>query len=134
VIALLFLKPAATALCMGSGAPGGLFTPSLSFGALVGACLGMVWTPLWPGVPPGYFALIGAASMLAATTQGPISAIVLIFELTGHDRSFVIPVLAGVITSTLVARTIETRSIYEAKLSDADVEKRMRSRAATSID
>jgi CIC family chloride channel protein len=83
VLALLFLKPAATILCIRSGAPGGLFTPSLTAGALLGATLGHAWSWLWPGVPAGLFALLGAGALLAATTQGPISAIVLMMELTG---------------------------------------------------
>jgi CIC family chloride channel protein len=128
LICLFFLKPLATALCVGGGTPGGLFTPSLSFGALTGAGLGLLWSHIWPGVEPGLFALVGATAMLAATTQGPISALVLMMELTGQDRSFIIPVLLAVITATLVARTIEPRSIYDARLTDEEVRERLRSR------
>jgi chloride channel protein, CIC family len=70
---LLLLRPLATVSCLGSGAPGGLFTPSLAIGAMLGGLLGVPWSWLWPGVPPGLFAVVGAAAMLAATTQGPIS-------------------------------------------------------------
>ena len=73
LLTLLVLKPAATVLCVRSGVPGGLFTPSLTLGALLGAVLGHVWSFFWPGVPPGMFAVLGAAAVLAATTQGPIS-------------------------------------------------------------
>src|ERR1019366_5235589 len=86
--------------------------------------LGHVWSGIWPGVPPGLFALLGAAAVLAATTQGPISTVVLIMELTGRDRSFIVPLLLAVTTATLVARTIELRSIYDARLSDQEVEAR----------
>jgi H+/Cl- antiporter ClcA len=51
LLTLLLLKPAATLLCMRSGAPGGLFTPSLTAGVLLGAVLGHAWSWLWPGVP-----------------------------------------------------------------------------------
>jgi CIC family chloride channel protein len=125
---LLLLRPAATVLCLGSGAPGGLFTPSLTFGAMLGGVLGLPWMWLWPGVPPGVFALLGAAAMLAATTQGPISTIVLMMELTGYARSAIVPLLLVVATATLVARTIEPRSIYDARLSDAQVRERERAR------
>jgi CIC family chloride channel protein len=125
---LLLLRPAATVLCLGSGAPGGLFTPSLTFGAMLGGVLGLPWMWLWPGVPPGVFALLGAAAMLAATTQGPISTIVLMMELTGYARSAIVPLLLVVATATLVARTIEPRSIYDARLSDAQVRERQRAR------
>jgi H+/Cl- antiporter ClcA len=122
---LLFgLKPLATVLCIRSGTPGGLFTPSLTIGALAGGLMGYLWTLFWPGVPPGMFALLGAAALLAATTQGPISTVVLMIELTGRDRSFILPMLLAVGTATLVARTIELRSIYDARLTDEQVKAR----------
>ncbi len=125
---LLLLKPAATLLCMRSGAPGGMFTPSLTAGAMLGGVLGHAWSYLWPGVPPGLFALLGAGAVLAATTQGPISAVVLMLELTGRDRSFILPLLLIVCTATIVSRTIEPRSIYDARLSDAELRERQRLR------
>ncbi len=128
LLILLVLRPLATTLCVRSGAPGGLFTPSLTVGALLGAVLGHAWSWLWPGVPPGLFALLGAAAVLAATTQGPISTVVLMMELTGRDRSFVAPLLLVVATATLVARSIESRSIYDARLTDEEVEARRKAR------
>ena len=128
MLILLALKPLATVLCLGSGAPGGLFTPSLTLGALLGGVLGSAWTLLWPGEPAGLFAVIGAAAVLAATTQGPISTVVLMMELTGRDRSFIVPLLLAVATATLVSRTIEPRSIYDARLTDEQVLARIRSR------
>jgi H+/Cl- antiporter ClcA len=128
LLMLLVLKPAATVLCMRTGAPGGLFTPSLTVGALLGAVLGHAWSWIWPGVPPGLFAIIGAAAVLAATTQGPISTVVLMMELTGRERSFILPLLLAVATATLVARTIEPRSIYDARLTDEEVAARRKLR------
>jgi CIC family chloride channel protein len=124
LLILLVLKPAAIVLCVRSGAPGGLFTPSLTVGALLGGVLGHAWSWFWPGVPPGLFALLGAGAVLAATTQGPISTVVLMMELTGRDRSFIVPLLFAVATATLVARTIEPRSIYDARLTDEEVQAR----------
>jgi H+/Cl- antiporter ClcA len=126
--ALFLLRPLATVACLGSGAPGGLFTPSLAIGAMLGGLLGMAWSWLWPGVPPGLFALAGSAGMLAATTQGPISAVVLVMELTGFARSAILPLLVVVTTATLVARTIEPRSIYDARLTDAQLRDRQSAR------
>ena len=126
--ALMLLRPVATVLCLGSGTPGGLFTPSLAFGALLGSVLGLPWAWMWPGVPPGLFALIGAGAMIAATTQGPVSAVVLMMELTGYARAAILPLLVAVAVATLVARTIEPRSIYDARLSDAEVRKRQSQR------
>ncbi len=133
LLALLVLKPAATLLCLACGAPGGLFTPSLTLGAMLGGVLGAAWSWAWPGVPMGAFAVVGAAAVLAATTQGPISAVVLMMELTGRDRSAVVPMLLAVATATLVSRSVEPRSIYDARLSDAEVAARLvsRERSAT---
>jgi chloride channel protein, CIC family len=129
LLTLLLLKPAATVLCLGSGVPGGLFTPSLALGALLGGVLGHAWSWIWPGVPPGLFAVIGAASVLAATTHGPISAAVLMMELTGLDRSFILPLLLGIVTATVVARTIDPRSIYDARFTDEELRELQQSRA-----
>jgi H+/Cl- antiporter ClcA len=128
VLVLLFLKPAATGLCMKSGAPGGLFTPSLTFGAMLGALLGFGWSMVAPGIPVGLCALLGAGAVIAATTQGPISAMVLMMELTGRDRSFALPMLLAITTATLVARTITPRSIYDARLNDEEFEERRKAR------
>jgi H+/Cl- antiporter ClcA len=124
LLELTVLQPVFTLLCLGSGCPGGLFTPSLAFGALLGGVLGYPWSYVWPGDAPGLFAVLGASAVLAATTQGPLSAVVLMMELTGHARAFLVPMLLVVSIATLVARTIEPRSIYDARLSDAEVLKR----------
>ena len=136
LLALTLLKPVATIACLASGAPGGLFTPSLTLGAVLGGFLGWAWESVWPGTPPGLFAVLGAAAILAATTQGPISSVVLMMELTGRDRSFIAPMLLAVAAATVVARTVEMRSIYEARLSDEQVAERrvMRDPVARSGD
>lgn len=132
MLALLLLRPLATVACLGSGTPGGLFTPSLALGALLGGVLGHAWalasSGLVPEAAPGAFAIVGAAAVLAATTQGPISAVVLMTELTGQDRALILPILLAVIVATAVSRTIEPRSIYDARLTDAEVIDRVRSR------
>ncbi len=66
--------------------------------------------------------------MLAATTQGPISAAVLVMELTGFSRAGILPLLVAVTAATLIARTIEPRSIYDARLTDAQVRDRQSAR------
>jgi H+/Cl- antiporter ClcA len=133
IVALLLMKPIATISCLGSGAPGGLFTPSLTLGALLGGTLGYAWTLIWPGAPLGLFAVIGAGAVLAATTQGPISAAVLMIELTGHDRAFLLPMLIAIVTATLVARTIDPRSIYDARLTDEELVERQVARQPSAL-
>jgi chloride channel protein, CIC family len=124
IVILLVLKPLATASCLGSGAPGGLFTPSLTLGALLGGALGYAWTWLGPAIPFGQCAIIGAGAVLSATTQGPISAAVLMIELTGNDRAFLLPMLIAIASATLVSRTIDSRSIYDARLTDSELAQR----------
>jgi H+/Cl- antiporter ClcA len=122
LVTLLVLRPLSTVACLGSGVPGGLFTPSLALGALLGGVLGVAWTSFWPGVPPGLFAVIGAAAVLAATTHGPISAVVLVMELTGRDRSFVLPLLIAVVAATVVARSLDPRSIYDVRFTPREMD------------
>ena len=133
LLTLLILRPLSTIACLGAGVPGGLFTPSLALGALLGGVLGLAWSSLWPGVPPGLYAVIGAGAVLAATTHGPISAVVLLMELTGHDRSFVLPLLLAVVSATVVARTIDARSIYDARFTAREIEKLQSERKPPAI-
>jgi CIC family chloride channel protein len=114
---LLALKPIATAACLGSGAPGGLFTPTLAVGVLFGGLLGEAWTQLWPGAPLGGYAFIGGVAVLGAAMQGPLAAVVLLLELTHHGDSLMVPELLAVVEATVVARLLGAPSIYSARLS-----------------
>jgi H+/Cl- antiporter ClcA len=113
---LLVLKPLATAACLGSGSPGGLFTPTLALGVLLGALLGHAWSELWPGSPDGSYALIGGGAVLAAAMQGPLSATVLMLELTHSPGTLTVPLLLAVGLATVVARLLGSPSIYSARL------------------
>ena len=117
-LSLAALRPLATAACLGSGAPGGLFTPTLTLGALLGAAGGQTWAVLWPGGPsePGAYALIGAGAVLAASTQGPVSAVVLLLELTRNVDATMVPLMLAITGAMLVARSLETRSIYSGRI------------------
>jgi len=94
---LMILKPLVTAACLGSGAPGGLFTPTLTYGVLFGGLLGKAWSELWPGAPLGTYAIIGGAAVLGAAMQGPLASIVLLLELTRHADGLMVPVLLAVV-------------------------------------
>ncbi len=115
---LLVLKPLATAACLGSGAPGGLFTPTLTFGVLFGDLLGHGWAAIWPGAAGGSYAIIGGAAVLAASMQGPVSAVVLILELTHTADGLMVPILLAVAEATIVARVLGAQTIYSARLTD----------------
>ncbi|MEA2197708.1 MAG: hypothetical protein QOJ25_1759 [Solirubrobacteraceae bacterium] len=114
---ILVLKPLATAACLSTGAPGGLFTPTLALGVLFGGLLGHGWAVIWPGAAPGSYAVIGGAAVLAASMQGPLTAVVLMLELTRHADALMVPVLLAVAEATIVARLVGAPSIYSARLS-----------------
>jgi H+/Cl- antiporter ClcA len=116
---LLVLKPLVTAACLATGAPGGLFTPTLALGVLLGGLLGRGWTELWPGAPLSAYAVIGGAAVLAASMQGPLTAVVLLLELTGDDQALLVPVLLAVVGATVVSRLMGAPSIYSARLAPA---------------
>ncbi len=117
LLALLVLKPLVTAMCLGSGASGGLLTPTLSTGAALGGFLGLAWSLLWPGTPAGVFALIGAAAMLGAGMQVPLTALVLIVELTHTGFTLTVPLIIATGLATVVARQVDGYSIYTGRLA-----------------
>jgi len=114
---LLVLKPLVTAACLGSGAPGGLFTPTLAYGVLLGGLLGEAWTQIWPGAPLGSYAIIGGAAVLGASMQGPLAAIVLLLELTHHADSLMVASLVAVVEATVLTRVLGAPSIYSARIA-----------------
>lgn len=116
LLALAVLKPLVTAACLGSGASGGLFTPTMSTGAVLGGGLGLAWSQLWPGSPVGAFAMIGAAAMIGASMQAPLAALVLVLELTHNGFELMVPMIAATAVATVVVRYIDGYSIYSARL------------------
>ena len=116
IAVLLLLKPLVTCGCLGSGAPGGLFTPTICVGALLGSLLGQCWIALGFGAADGSYALIGGAALLAAATQGPVSAFVLMVELTHHVDMLAIPFMVAIGGAVLTARALEARSIYSGRI------------------
>ena len=102
------LKPIATAACLGSGARGGLLTPAVATGALLGALTGNLWVQLWPGAPTAAFAIIGAAAVLATTQRAPLCAIVLIMEFTHPGLDLLMPMLIAVAGAMLTAQLLRS--------------------------
>jgi len=117
LVILIFLKLAATSLTLGSGNSGGIFAPALFMGAVAGGAFGILINHLFPGVTanPGAYALVGMAGMVAASTHAPITAMLIIFEMTG-DYRIILPLMVTVVFSALVARQVFPHSIYTVKL------------------
>ena len=120
LLALFALKPLVTAMMLGSGAAGGVFTPFLATGALFGAFFGALWIHLWPGTPVGAFAIVGAAAMIGASMQAPLAGLVLVFELTHSGIALAVPMMAATLIATFLVRQIDGYSIYSARLPRRD--------------
>ena len=103
----------ATVFAIGSGAVGGVITPTLFLGAGLGALFGktLYWAGLGEHLPIGVFALVGMGSVLAATTRSPLLAMIMIFEMSLNYSLMPALMIASVI-STLVARRFHPESIY----------------------
>jgi CIC family chloride channel protein len=115
---LLFLggvflaKLVATLATVGSGAVGGVFTPTLFLGASLGAWFGLgLHELLGTDQPIAVFAVVGMGSMLAATTRSPLLAIIMIFEIS-LDYALMPPLMLACVVSILVARKLHPESIY----------------------
>jgi CIC family chloride channel protein len=119
VLSLLFLKIIATCLTLGSGGSGGVFAPSLFMGAMLGTAFELIVRIWFPSIvaPPGAYALVGMAAVFAAAAHAPITAVIILFELTG-DYLIVLPLMLTVVISTLLAqKMLAGESIYTLKLS-----------------
>ncbi|HYO13864.1 MAG TPA: chloride channel protein [Thermoanaerobaculia bacterium] len=123
LLGLALAKLVATALTTGSGGAGGLFTPSLFFGALVGGAYGIGVHALWPEIasPYGAYAAVGMAAIMAGTGHAPISAILILFEFTGNYE-LILPLMVSSITASLLARRLRRASIYTEALYSKGIE------------
>jgi CIC family chloride channel protein len=113
LLLLLVGKLAATAATVGSGAVGGVFTPTLLTGAMVGCLMGNGLEALWPGRTggPQAYALVGMGGFLAAVTRAPLMSILMVFEMT-LDYDIVLPLMPACVTAYFVARIRRGESIY----------------------
>jgi CIC family chloride channel protein len=116
--ALLVAKILATSITLSSGGSGGVFAPSLFLGAMTGGFLGNLFHWAFPAYTAGAgaYALVTMGAVVAAATHAPITAIIIIFELTG-DYRIIAPLMAACVVSTLVASWLEADSIYTIKLT-----------------
>jgi len=113
LIALLIAKLIMTPISIGGGFPGGVFAPSLFLGATLGAAYGAIaqqLLPTWNITPPA-FALVGMAAVLAGTVHAPLTAIILLFEMT-NDYHIILPLMAAVAISLLVSQRLQRDSVY----------------------
>jgi len=117
LLALIFVKILATSITLGSGGSGGIFAPSLFIGAMLGGLIGKIAHQFYPEItaPSGAYALVGMGAVVAAATHAPISAIIIIFELT-NTYNIIPPLMVSCIISVLLAGRLKRESVYTDKL------------------
>jgi len=118
---LLVLVPAkilATSITIGSGGSGGIFAPSLFLGAMAGGVFGAVVHQLFPNITasPGAYSIVGMGAVVAATTHGPLAAILILFEMTG-DYKIILPLMLSCIIAAIASGQLLRDSIYTLKLA-----------------
>jgi len=115
---LIFLKPLATCLTLGSGNSGGVFAPSLFTGAMLGGAFGYLAKYLLPAVPidVGAYALVGMAAVFAAAARAPLTAMLIVFEMS-NDYQLILPLMAAGMIASSVAQWLQPDSIYTIKLT-----------------
>ncbi len=115
--ALLLLKLVATSLTLGSGNSGGIFAPSLFMGAILGGMVGSIAHTVWPGVAidPGAYAIAGMAAVFAGAARAPITAVLIVFEMSG-DYALILPLMLATVVATSIAQVLSPESIYTMKL------------------
>jgi CIC family chloride channel protein len=118
ILALLAVKLVATSFTLGAGGSGGVFAPSLFIGASVGGAFGFVLNALFPDIvsEPGAYALVGMGAVVAGTTHAPLTAMLILFELT-DDYEIILPLILGTVISSLFSRYLDRESIYTLKLA-----------------
>jgi len=112
MFALIFLKIIATAITLGSGGAGGVFAPALFIGSMIGGTFGTIvhrWLPTMTA-NSGAYAAVGIGAFLAASTHAPMTAIFLLFEMTGNYR-IIVPAMLASIIGTIVATKLNEDSI-----------------------
>lgn len=114
---LLILKLLATSFTLGAGNSGGVFAPSLFMGAILGGIVGQVAHSLWPQIVanPGAYAIVGMAAVFAGAARAPITAVLIVFEMSG-DYKLILPLMLATVISTFLAEGIFRESIYTLKL------------------
>ena len=114
---LVGAKILATSLTLGSGGSGGVFAPALFIGAVLGGAYGKAVNALFPTITEssGAYAMVGMAAVFAGAARAPITAIIILFEMT-QDYRMILPLMFATVVSTVLAQQFEPESIYTLKL------------------
>ena len=118
LLILLVFKLFVTSVTIGAGGSGGVFSPGLYQGAMLGGALGILISTIFPslGVSSGAIAAIAMAGVFAASAQAPVTAIMMLFEMTG-DYNIILPLMITSVLAATVTGTLSKDSIYTLKLT-----------------
>lgn len=118
LLALVFLKPLATSFTLGSGNSGGVFAPSLFIGAMLGGAMGHFFEASFPSIAgnSGAYALVGMAALFSATARAPLTAMLIVFEMS-NDYHLILPLMVAGVTACYFAQWLHPESIYTLKLA-----------------
>ena len=116
--AMVILKPLATSMTLGSGNSGGVFAPSLFTGAMLGGVLGHLFNNWFPemNLQVGPFALVGMAALFSATAHAPLTAMLIVFEMSG-DYGLILPLMVAGVSASYFSQWLHQESIYTIKLA-----------------
>ncbi len=118
IFLLIFLKPLATSLTLGSGNSGGVFAPSLFTGAMFGGAFGYAANLFFPSIASdvGAYALVGMAAVFAAAARAPLTAMLIVFEMS-NDYYLILPLMVAGVVATFIAEWLHPDSIYTIRLT-----------------
>jgi CIC family chloride channel protein len=118
LLVLMLLKPLVTSVTLASGGSGGVFAPSLFIGCTLGAAFGQLANRFFPQVtaPAPAYALVGMGAVLAGAVHCPITAILLLFEMT-RDYHIILPIMLSVVVSTLLSQRLSPQSVYTERMT-----------------
>ncbi|WP_369125425.1 chloride channel protein [Catenulispora pinisilvae] len=117
LVLLLVGKMVATSLTIGIGGSGGVFAPSLFLGAMLGSAFGILAHDVFGAAAGGIgsYALVGMGAVFAGAARAPITAVVIMFELTG-EYSIIVSLMAAIVLATLTGKLLTGDTIYTLKL------------------
>ncbi len=122
LVLLIFIKPLATSFTLGSGNSGGVFAPSLFIGAMLGGAMGHLFGIWFPAVEgnTGAFALVGMAALFSATARAPLTAMLIVFEMS-NDYAMILPLMVAGVAASYFSAWLHPESIYTMKLAKRGV-------------
>jgi len=118
LVILVFAKMVGTSVCIGSGASGGVFAPALFIGAVTGGAFGKIVEDICPKfvTEPHVYAIVGMAAVFGAAARAPVTAIIIIFEMT-RNYQIILPLMFATVISVVIAEWLNKESIFTCQLA-----------------